>query len=193
MASFTRKAIIALFLKLLNQRPLNQITIKDIVEDCGINRNSFYYHFEDLPDLVETVIQEEADRIIAEHAAVSSLEECLDIALDFALNNKKAVLHLHNSSSHDTYELFLSRICAHVLEEYVDTVLPDLPVQPEDKKLLIHFYKCECVGQITDWLNAGMKYDIKGQFHRLCRLFEGSAQTAFRRSAGLEPFADSDK
>ena len=92
MASFTRKAIIASFLKLLNQRPLNQITIKDIVEDCGINRNSFYYHFEDLPDLVETVIQEEADRIIAEHAAVSSLEECLDIALDFALNNKKAVL-----------------------------------------------------------------------------------------------------
>ena len=182
MASFTRKAIIASFLKLLNQRPLNQITIKDIVEDCGINRNSFYYHFEDLPDLVETVIQEEADRIIAEHAAVSSLEECLDIALDFALNNKKAVLHLHNSSSH-----------AHVLEEYVDTVLPDLPVQPEDKKLLIHFYKCECVGQITDWLNAGMKYDIKGQFHRLCRLFEGSAQTAFRRSAGLEPFANSDK
>ena len=178
---------------LIFKKQVRKLTVKDIVNECQITRQTFYYHFEDLPDLVETVIQEEADRIIAEHAAVSSLEECLDIALDFALNNKKAVLHLHNSSSHDTYELFLSRICAHVLEEYVDTVLPDLPVQPEDKKLLIHFYKCECVGQITDWLNAGMKYDIKGQFHRLCRLFEGSAQTAFRRSAGLEPFPDSDK
>ena len=54
MANFTRRAIKESFLKLLNQRPLNQITIKDIVEDCGINRNSFYYHFEDLPALVET-------------------------------------------------------------------------------------------------------------------------------------------
>ena len=53
MANFTRKAIKEAFLKLLNQRPLSQITVKDIVEDCGINRNSFYYHFEDLPALVE--------------------------------------------------------------------------------------------------------------------------------------------
>ena len=59
MASFTRAAIKEAFLKLLNQRPLNQITIKDIVEDCGINRNSFYYHFEDLPALVEEMV---ADR-----------------------------------------------------------------------------------------------------------------------------------
>lgn len=51
MANFTRKAIKDTFLKLLNQRPLTQITVKDIVEDCGINRNSFYYHFEDLPAL----------------------------------------------------------------------------------------------------------------------------------------------
>ena len=33
MASFTRRAIKDTFLKLLNQRPLNQITVKDIVED----------------------------------------------------------------------------------------------------------------------------------------------------------------
>ena len=53
MPNFTRRAIKESFLKLLNQRPLNQITVKDIVEDCGINRNSFYYHFSDLPALVE--------------------------------------------------------------------------------------------------------------------------------------------
>ena len=44
MPTFTKKAIeIALF-KLLNEKPLSKITVKDIVEECGINRNSFYYH-----------------------------------------------------------------------------------------------------------------------------------------------------
>ena len=57
MPSFTRNAIIASFLKLLNERPLHKITVKDIVEDCGINRNSFYYHFEDLPALVEAIVE----------------------------------------------------------------------------------------------------------------------------------------
>ena len=51
MANFTKNAIKASCLKLLNERPISKITVKDIVEDCGINRNSFYYHFQDIPAL----------------------------------------------------------------------------------------------------------------------------------------------
>ena len=57
MPNFTKKAIKETFIELLDERPLNKITVKDIVEDCGINRNSFYYHFEDLPALVEEIVE----------------------------------------------------------------------------------------------------------------------------------------
>ena len=40
MSSLTRKAIIESFLKLLDERPLNRIYVRDIVEDCGVNRNT---------------------------------------------------------------------------------------------------------------------------------------------------------
>ena len=39
MANFTKKAIKESFLKLLNEKPMSRITVRDIVEDCGINRN----------------------------------------------------------------------------------------------------------------------------------------------------------
>lgn len=39
MPSFTKKAIKEAFIKLLEQYPLKQISVKDIVEECGINRN----------------------------------------------------------------------------------------------------------------------------------------------------------
>ncbi|HBY72506.1 MAG TPA: TetR family transcriptional regulator, partial [Lachnospiraceae bacterium] len=58
---------------LLNERPLNRITVKDIVEDCGINRNSFYYHFEDMSSLVEEIMMEEADKIIDKYGSINSL------------------------------------------------------------------------------------------------------------------------
>lgn len=45
MANFTKQAIKAAFLELLDEKPLNKISVRDIVERCGINRNSFYYHF----------------------------------------------------------------------------------------------------------------------------------------------------
>ena len=55
MSSFTKKAIVESFLKLLKEKPVEKITIKDIVEDCGINRNTFYYHFDDIPSLMEEI------------------------------------------------------------------------------------------------------------------------------------------
>ena len=45
----TREAIINAFTQLLDERPLNKITVKDIVARCDINRNTFYYYFPDIP------------------------------------------------------------------------------------------------------------------------------------------------
>ena len=58
MPNFTKLAIQQSFLRLLSQRPITKITVKDIVEDCGINRMTFYYHFKDIYDLVEWSCQE---------------------------------------------------------------------------------------------------------------------------------------
>ena len=76
MPNFTKKAIKDTFIALLDERPLNRITVKDIVEACGINRNSFYYHFEDLPALLEEIIAEQVQRLIQSHPTVDSLEDC---------------------------------------------------------------------------------------------------------------------
>ena len=82
VTSLTKRAIRASFLKLLNERPLNKITVKDIVEDCGINRNSFYYHYTDIPALAEEIVKDEAARIVQEYPTVDSLEQCLEFLAD---------------------------------------------------------------------------------------------------------------
>lgn len=183
MTAFTRNAIKASFLKLLNQRPLNQITVKDIVEDCGINRNSFYYHFADIPTLVTEIIQESADRIIQEHAGVDSLEECLSAVVQFALENKRAVMHVYRSAQRDAYEQHLMRICQYVVTAYARTVFADVPILDEDRDILIRFYKCECFGQAVEWLNSNMSYDIERQFRRLGQVWGNMTEELVRRCA----------
>ena len=61
MANFTRNAIKSSFLKLLNERPLSKITVKDIVSDCGVNRNTFYYYFEDRVELLWRILVRSID------------------------------------------------------------------------------------------------------------------------------------
>ena len=55
MSGFTKEIIIRTLFELLNEKPLAKITVKDIVERCGVNRNTFYYHFRDISDVVESV------------------------------------------------------------------------------------------------------------------------------------------
>ena len=59
MVSWKRSAIMESLLKLLDERPLNKISVKDIVEDCGISRGTFYYHFQDKYDLLAYIVQKE--------------------------------------------------------------------------------------------------------------------------------------
>ena len=53
------------------QKPIDKITIHDITERCGIRRQNFYYHFEDMYDLMRWMFQEEAMSLCASMRAVS--------------------------------------------------------------------------------------------------------------------------
>ncbi|MCI7639362.1 MAG: TetR/AcrR family transcriptional regulator, partial [Clostridiales bacterium] len=113
MANFTKKAIRDSFVKLLNEKPISQITVKDIVEDCGVNRNTFYYYYQDLPQLMENIVNEDAERIIREHPTIDSLDDCINAALEFALANREAVLHIYHSVNRDIYEQYQWRVCTY--------------------------------------------------------------------------------
>lgn len=48
MAKFTKKAIMDCFLNMLKRKNIDRVTVTDICEECGINRNTFYYYFSDM-------------------------------------------------------------------------------------------------------------------------------------------------
>ncbi|MEY8317037.1 TetR/AcrR family transcriptional regulator C-terminal domain-containing protein [Oscillospiraceae bacterium 50-58] len=173
MPNHTKRAIKEAFITLLNDRPLNRITVKDIVETCGINRNSFYYHYEDLPALMEEIIAGQVEELIQAHPTIDSLENCFDAALEFVLQNRRAVLHIYNSISRDVFERYLMDVCFYVVKTYVETDFAGQPVDEQDREMLIRYHKCECFGNIIDWLNGGMKDDISVYFHRIYQLKRG--------------------
>ncbi len=168
MPNFTRRAIKESFLKLLNQRPLNQITVKDIVEDCGINRNSFYYHFSDLPALVEEIMEERVSAMVENHPTVDSVQEGSDAIVEFVMHNKRAIYHIYNSVSRDVFERHLMEVCRYVVTTYLDGMLEE--VEEADRDAILRFHRCACFGSVIDWLNGGMKDDVSDYFRRIRQL-----------------------
>ena len=168
MPNFTRRAIKESFLKLLNQRPLNQITVKDIVEDCGINRNSFYYHFSDLPALVEEIMAERVSAMVENHPTVDSVQEGADAIVEFVMHNKRAIYHIYNSVSRDVFERHLMEVCRYVVTTYLDGMLEE--VEEADRDAILRFHRCACFGSVLDWRNGGMKDEVSDYFRRIRQL-----------------------
>ena len=64
MTNETKDAIKTTFMELLNRKPLNKITVREIVNGCGINRNTFYYHYTDIRALVEEIFDEQSSHLL---------------------------------------------------------------------------------------------------------------------------------
>lgn len=183
----TKTAIIDSFWQLLDEKPYNKITVKDIVDRCQVNRNTFYYHFHDIPELLESTIKQEADNIIQTYSKLGSPLDCLTPLAERCLKRKKALLHIYRSTQRELFINQLDRICLYAITQYIETVTADMTFLPEDKKLLTRFYKCTLTGIFLDWLNAGMNCDLLEAFNRITELLEGSGKQAFLRAAESVP------
>ncbi|MBQ8974525.1 MAG: TetR/AcrR family transcriptional regulator [Oscillospiraceae bacterium] len=182
MPNFTKTAIKNTFVKLLNEKPLNQITVKNIVEECGINRNSFYYHFQDIPSLIEELVIDEMNRIISQYPTVDSFEQALTAATEFASENRRAILHIYNSVNRDIFEQYLWKVCDYVVSSYAASVFDGKPISDFDKELLVRLFKCSCFGLCIDWMDNKMKDDVSAQIARFCELHRDMFEEMVNRS-----------
>jgi len=174
MPPFAKREIKNSFIKLLTERPISQITVKDIVEDCGVNRNSFYYHFQDIPSLLEEIIVEMTAKVIENLPEESTFEEKVTAALQEINLNKRMIYHIYGSSNREFYEKQLMKICDHVTRTYIRSREYSERVDSKDLEFVISYLKCELFGQLIDWLNHDMSYDIVEHSRILCRMFAGS-------------------
>lgn len=181
MANFTKNAIRASFLKLLEERPLSKITVKDITDDCGINRNSFYYHYQDVPSLMQEILADEVTRIISEYPSVDSIEDCLTIAARFAADNKRLILHIYSSANREIFEQYLWQVCEQSVNQYFDAAFPGVKLKPEDRAVLVNYHVCEAFGVVCGWLHTGMRSDMSGFLKRMCEIRKGMSAEMVKR------------
>lgn len=74
--------------RLIKDRPFSKITVQDIVTECNINRNTFYYHFENNYDLLSfTYFMEVKNIVDSFQKANASLPQAMDFVLDYIDKN----------------------------------------------------------------------------------------------------------
>ena len=174
MANTTKRMLSMSLKKLLSKTTLDNITIQDITDHAEVSRKTFYYHFQDIPSLLEEIIVEMTAKVIENLPEESTFEEKVTAALEEINLNKRMIYHIYGSSNREFYEKQLMKICDYVTRTYIRSRDYSEKVASKDLEFVISYLKCELFGQLIDWLNHDMSYDIVEHSRILCRMFAGS-------------------
>ena len=187
MSQFTKRAIIESFVSLLNLNPLDKITVKDIVEKCGINRNTFYYYYRDIYALLDDIFRTEIKRALEEDGEIEeSWQEGFLRATAFVMENKRAVYHVYHSMNREYLEHYLYQVTGNLMLRFVRKQAEGMPVKEEDIRLIADFYKCALVGMSLGWLEEGMKRDPEVIVRRMGVLLEGNIQAMLQKGLQMK-------
>lgn len=181
-SELTKKAINQAFLEILEKKPLDKITVRDITENCGINRNTFYYHFHSIYDLLEHLFYEEEQRLTENISGVQTLKQAFEESARFALENRRAIYHVYNSVNRNVLTSYLYTAAEVGMRRVVENQCHGLEPAPEDVDDLVFLYASMLEGAILNIIGEGFNRDIDALIANAIRLLEGTIRRALENS-----------
>lgn len=181
MASSTKQAIVASYLKLCAKKSPERITVRDIVDDCEINRNTFYYYFQDIYAVVEEVFFLWSAELRAACEGGESLTEGLRSLTEKILKDKKAAIRLTLSFDGSLLEDFWLRATAESWTAWVGKRAEALGVSEEAVCYVGMTYAITLFGLLRRWIRGSMKEDPEGILSRYEAVWLTDAEDALLR------------
>ena len=103
-ASQRRKRELADALKnLMQTKPFSKITVSELIKVCNINRNTFYYHFEDTNALLKWTLEQEAVQVVKKFDLITENKDAIYFVMDYVDENHKMILNICATTHEDKY------------------------------------------------------------------------------------------
>ena len=181
MASNTKEALGNALKQMLAVKPIEKITIKDLVDICGVNRQTFYYHFDDVYDLLEWVFEEDANKVLPSEVNFSRWREDVILFFKYLQDNSTFALNIYNSQSRTYMLRYYKRRLQNCIRSFAVIVSEGQNIDRGDFEFVVEFYSNCVVGLISQWLDLGMKMPKEMTKDRLMTVLENSVENLLDR------------
>lgn len=146
MARRTQAIIMEAFIDLLTQKPLDKITVKDIIEKADINRNTFYYYYENIPSLMDALFEQEIMKFSESTEKSDSFAKEYLRASFLVRENRHAIYHIYRSEYRERLSQYLESAAELFIEQFVRKAAAPYALSEEGIYYVTHFYSYAVVG-----------------------------------------------
>ncbi|HWP51584.1 MAG TPA: TetR/AcrR family transcriptional regulator C-terminal domain-containing protein [Clostridia bacterium] len=141
---------------IMKKVPFHNITVQNVADHCGVNRQTFYYHFKDMYDLLEWIY--ENDIFCGFHdISDKNWQGVLLDTIKYAKKNKCFLRNTNRSLRKETIEKNLYPFIFQLFMLIFDEACKDSYIRAEEKDFILKFFTHAYVNVIITWIGNGMQ------------------------------------
>lgn len=144
-----KQEIQQVLLELLEELPMEKISISTLIKRCGISRSLFYYYFDDLYDVIEQIIHSYLEQISKEALLLPNNQESLTFFVTKIVELSPYLQKLKGSKYFETAQLHIVTVLEPFLRDAMLALSDNRPLQSKDMDFLVDFMSTALVAYFT--------------------------------------------
>lgn len=157
----TKKEFAAALKHAMEKKALSKVTVSELTAECKVNRKTFYYHFQDIYDLLKWMLEQEAIEVVKKFDLIINTEEAIRFVLEYVEENKHIINCAYDSMGHEEIKRFFYNDMFGVIRNVIDDGEKTLKLQIDEnfKDYMSVFFTEACAGMMIDFIKYKGKYD----------------------------------
>ena len=146
----TKKMVAQSLKRAMEKKALSKVTVNELIKDCNLNRNTFYYHFSDIYDLLKWMLEQEAVEVVKKIDLLVDTEEAIRFVLNYVNENRHIINCAYDSMGHQEMKRFFYTDFIGVMKQAINSGARQmqLSISEEFKDFMAQFY-AEALASMT--------------------------------------------
>ena len=154
------------------EKSSKKLTVRQIVEECHITRQTFYYHFEDIPHLLQWIMIRGLNQMRDEALEHESAEEQLRYFLVVSIQIRPYLERTYNSSYAAELEHLMRGEVLKIAEEVAHEQNLYQRLSRDETRTALRYHAHALIGIVRDWTDADTQ-NLDQIVHTIYRIMSG--------------------
>ena len=153
-SQLTKRALAAALKQSMSKKPFSKITVQEIISKTDINRNTFYYHFEDMNALFYWMIEDEVLNVVRQYDLLVDYEETIEFIMNYVLENDHMLNCALDSIGRDGLKVFFYKDFENIADRIVRQAEQQMnrTISDDYRTFLVRFCTGAIASYLVDWI-----------------------------------------
>lgn len=179
----TKEFLAKTLIVMLQTSSVDKISVKQLTNKCGLSRQTFYNHFQDIYELVEWIYQNAIEKLIFNNKNCKTWQQGFIRLLNFTRDNKTFVQNTYKDSTHDILKKYMYKIINSLVLAEVERQSVGISVEQRYKNFFAHFYSVAFLNIDLEWVKTGMIEEPTDMVEQIDVLIKGDLKKALTQYA----------